>query len=102
MASPIQHLIGMGAAGSSPVVYANNLQRPGAATVAHNQAIQQVIATQVAQVITQPGKQRVTDDKEIVDPSFDSEEKEAKAETDSEDQPAPVKRKHDGSLDVVA
>lgn len=103
MASPIQNLIGLSAAGATPVIYANNAARAvTASSQITNPAIQQIIATQAAQVITQPGKQRVTDDKEVVDPSFDSEEKGAKSKNEEEDQGTPVKRKHDGSLDVVA
>lgn len=103
MSSPIQNLIGIGAAGASPVVYPNSASRPAvSATQLNNPAIQQIIATQAAQIITQPGKNRITDDKEVVDPSFDSEEKEAKKEEGDEEQAVTAKRKHDGSLDVVA
>jgi hypothetical protein len=103
MVSPIQNLIGISAAGATPVVFANSTARTGAiSSQINNPAIQQIIATQASQVITQAGKQRITDDREVVDPSFDSEEKEAKAENSSEDEKPPVKRKHDGTLDVVA
>ena len=102
MVSPIQNLIGIGAAGATPVGFANTVARVGAPSQLNNTAIQQVIATQVAQGVTQAGKQRITDDREVVDPSFDSEEKEAKAEDQEEEQSAPIKRKHDGTLDVLA
>ena len=101
MASPIQNLIGITAAGSSPVIFANSAQRVASSAQLHNPAIQQIIATQAAQVVTQSGKKRVTDDREVVDPSFDSEEKEAKSDNEAEATPL-VKRKHDGAIDVVA
>ena len=103
MSSPIQNLIGISAAGASPVLYANSAARAAAtSSQINNTAIQQIIATQAAQVITKPGKQRVTDDRKLVDPSFDSEEKDAKTADETEEQVVEPKRKHDGSLDVIA
>ena len=103
MSSPIQNLIGVGAAGAAPVVNPNGGVRPTvSATQLNNPAIQQIIATQAAQIVTQPGKNRITDDRGVVDPSFDSEEKEAKEEEGTEEQKITAKPKHEGSLDVVA
>lgn len=103
MASPIQNLIGISAAGASPVAHANSAAKAASLpSQLNNPAIQQIIATQAAQVITKPGKHRVTDDKKLVDPSFDSEEKEAKNNEEGEEKSVQAKRKHDGTLDVVA
>lgn len=103
MASPIQNLIGVTAAGAAPIANPNGVVRPAtSSTQINNPAIQQIIATQAAQVITNPGKQRITDDRKIIDPSFDSEEKNTKSEDASEEEAVEPKRKHDGSLDVIA
>lgn len=104
MASPIQNLISVGAAGAQPNLLAsaaskgtqitNNLQNSG---------VQQIIATQAAQVINNPGKKRITDDKEVVDPSFDSDEKKAKQEEEENSEESGVTNPGNKRLlDVIA
>ena len=105
MASPIQNLISIGAAGAQ----SNHMATAAARGVApssnlQNSGVQQIIASQAAQVINGPGKKRITDEREIVDPSFDSEEKEAKESEEDQEESSEVdsQRPKKRLLDVTA
>jgi hypothetical protein len=105
MASPIQNLISIGAAGAQSNHLATAANRVVASSSnLQNSGVQQIIATQAAQGMTGPGKKRITDEREIVDPSFDSEEKEAKSDEDNQEESSEVdsEKRPKRLLDVTA
>ena len=102
MASPIQNMIGITAAGAAPAALANNLARANNIASQINPVLQQVVATQATEGSTKPGVKRITDGEDKVGASFDSEGKNSKPEDGDDEGSQVATRPHNGRLNTVA